>query len=555
MASVARRMRKRRQLEDWKSLPWKDIQWNVFHLQKRIYRAARRNDVKRVHDLQRLLLRSWSARCLAVRRVTQDNRGKRTPGVDGVASLTPSQRMRMVGDLRNLANHTPAPLRRVYIPKPGKKEMRGLSIPTMLDRALQALVKLALESEWEARFEPNSYGFRPGRSPHDAIESIFNFIRLKPKYALDADITKCFDRISHDVILDKLHAIQPIQRLVRGWLKAGILDHGEMVFPEAGTAQGGPLSPLLANVALHGLETAACRAAPSKAPPGVIRYADDVVILHHDLDTLHYLQSVTAEWLAGIGLELHPDKTYISHTLEPCNGQVGFDFLGFHIRQYRVGKHRTRTYRGEPGYKTLIKPSRKALQRQRDKLRDIIQHHRGAPQAGLVYALNPVIQGWANYYQYCVAKHDFQILDNTLYHQLTRWARYRHPRKSGKWCYHRYWRKVNGRVRFSDGESVLSFHQTTAVTRFVKVQGDRSPFDGDWVYWSTRLGRDPSKPRRVTRLLKRQRGCCALCELRFTTEDVIEVHHHDENHNNNGFDNLRLMHGHCHDIVHGSRCL
>jgi RNA-directed DNA polymerase len=541
--------------EDWKTLPWKDIQRNVFRLQRRIYRAARRNDVKRVHDLQRLLLRSWSARCLAVRRVTQDNRGKLTPGVDGVATLTPHQRMRMVDDLRDLATHTPAPLRRVYIPKPGKKEMRGLSIPTMLDRALQALVKLALEPEWEARFEPNSYGFRPGRSSHDAIESVFNFIRLKPKYALDADITKCFDRISHSAILDKLHTIQPIERLVRGWLKAGILAHGKMIFPKAGTAQGGPLSPLLANVALHGLETAVCRAVPSKAQPGVIRFADDVVILHHDLDTLHHLQSVAAEWLTGIGLELHPEKTYISHTLEPHNGQVGFDFLGFHIRQYPVGKHRTRTYRGQPGYKTLIKPSRKALQRQRDKLRDIIQHHRGAPQSALVYVLNPVIQGWANYYQYCVAKHDFQILDNVLYHQLTRWARYRHPRKSGKWCYHRYWRKVSGRVRFSDGESVLSFHQTTAVTRFVKVQGHKSPYDGDWVYWSTRLGRDPSRPRRVTRLLKRQRGCCALCGLRFTTEEVLETHHYDENHNNNAFDNLRLLHGHCHDIVHGKRCL
>jgi len=538
--------------EDWNTLPWKDIQKNVFRLQRRIYQAASRNDVKRVHDLQRLLLRSWSARCLAVRRVTQDNRGKRTPGVDGVASLTPRQRMRMVKDLRNLTHHTPAPLRRVYIPKPGKKEKRGLSIPTMLDRALQALVKLALEPEWEARFEPNSYGFRPGRSPHDALESIFNFIRLKPKYVLDADIAKCFDRISHDAILDKLHAIRPIERLVRSWLKAGIVDHGETIFPQAGTAQGGPLSPLLANVALHGLETVLRQAAPAKSPPGVIRYADDFVVVHHDLDTLHHLKTVAAEWLAHIGLQLHPEKTHITHTLEPHDGRIGFDFLGFHVRQYPVGKHRTRTYRGKPGYKTLIKPSRKALQRQRDNLRDIIQHHRGAPQAGLVYALNPVIQGWANYYQYCVAKHDCQILDNILYHQLTRWARYRHPRKSGKWCYPRYWRKVNGRVRFSDGESVLSFHQTTAVSRFVKVQGDRSPFDGDWVYWSTRLGRDPSKPRRVTRLLKRQRGCCAFCGLRFTTDDVIEMHHHDENHTNNAFDNLRLLHGHCHDVVHGT---
>jgi RNA-directed DNA polymerase len=424
----------------------------------------------------------------------------------------------------------------------------------MLDRALQALVKLALEPEWEARFEPNSYGFRPGRSPHDAIESVFNFIRLKPKYALDADITKCFDRISHAVILDKLHTIRPIERLVRGWLKTSILDHGEYIFPEAGTAQGGPLSPLLANVALHGLETTLCQAAPAKSPPGVIRFADDVVILHHDIETLKRLAKVAEEWLAGIGVQLNPEKTRITHTLEPYNGQIGFDFLGFHVRQYHVGKHRTRTYRARPGYKTLIKPSRKALQRHRDSLRDIIQHHRGAPQAGLIYALNPVIQGWANYFQHCVAKRDFNVLDNVLYHQLTRWARYRHPRKNGKWCYHRYWRKVNGRVRFSDKESVLSFHQTTTVSRFVKVQGDKSPYDGDWVYWSTRLGRDPSKPRRVTRLLKRQRGCCALCGLRFTTQDVLEVHHHDGNHNNNAFDNLRLMHGHCHDIAHGSRC-
>jgi RNA-directed DNA polymerase len=387
------------------------------------------------------------------------------------------------------------------------------------------------------------------------MEAVFNFIRLKPKYVLDADITKCFDRISHNAILDKLHTIRPIEHLVRGWLKAGILDHGEMIFPEAGTAQGGPLSPLLANVALHGLETAVRQAAPSKAKPGVIRFADDVVILHHDLDILHRLQSVAAEWLAGIGLELHSEKTRITHTLKPYNGQVGFDFLGFHVRQYAVGKHRTRTYRGQPGYKTLIKPSRQTLQRHRDQLRDIIQHHRGAPQSALVYVLNPVIQGWANYYQFCIAKRTFQILDNILYHQLTRWARYRHPRKSGKWCYYRYWRKVNERVRFSDGESVLSFHQTTVVSRFVKVQGKRSPFDGDWVYWSIRLGRDPSKPRRVTRLLKRQRGYCAHCGLRFTTEDVIEVHHHDKNHNNNAFDNLRLLHGHCHDVVHGKRCL
>ncbi len=239
--------------EDWRTLPWKDIQRTVFCLQKRIYRAARQGDIKRVHNLQRLLLRSWSARCLAVRRVTQDNRGKRTPGVDGVASLTPRQRLQMAHDLQDLSR-PPSPIRRAYIEKPGKAEKRPLGIPVMFDRAAQTLVRMALEPEWEARFEPNSYGFRPGRSAHDAIESIFNFIRLKPKYILDADIRKCFDRISHQALLDKLHTIQPIERLVRDWLKAGILDHGEYIFPQAGVPQGNPLSPLLANAALHGLE-------------------------------------------------------------------------------------------------------------------------------------------------------------------------------------------------------------------------------------------------------------------------------------------------------------
>lgn len=234
--------------EDWRMLPWSEIERNIYRLQQRIYQAASRGDVKRVHNLQRLILSSYSARLLAVRRVTQDNRGKRTPGVDGVASLTPSERLILAQDLRHL-NTTPALVRRTYIDKPGSDEKRPLGIPTMADRARQALLKLALEPEWEAKFEPNSYGFRPGRCAHDAIEAIFNFIRLKPKYVLDADIEKCFDQISHSALLDKLQAIQPITRLIRGWLKAGIMDGDKRLFPEAGTPQGSVISPLLANVA------------------------------------------------------------------------------------------------------------------------------------------------------------------------------------------------------------------------------------------------------------------------------------------------------------------
>ena len=179
--------------EDWRMLPWKEIERNVFRLQQRIYQAANGDDVKRVHNLQRLLLSSYSARLLAVRRVTQDNRGKRTAGIDGVASLSPSERLALTQQLRQL-NTTPSPVRRSYIDKPGSNEQRPLGIPTMADRARQALVKLALEPEWEAKFEPNSYGFRPGRSAHDAIEAIFNFIRLKPKYVLDADIENALTR-------------------------------------------------------------------------------------------------------------------------------------------------------------------------------------------------------------------------------------------------------------------------------------------------------------------------------------------------------------------------
>ena len=496
------------------------------------------------------MLQSWSARCLAVRRVSQDNRGKRTPGVDGVANLTPKQRMALIEELGNVSGWTVDPIRKTYIPKPGTKERRGLGVGTMRERAMQTLNKLALEPEWEAKFEPNSYGFRPGRSTHDAIEAIFNHIRLKPKIVYDTDIEKCFDNINWQVLSTKLNAIQPIARLVRLWLKAGIVDKGEMLFPEAGTPQGSPLSPLLCNVALHGLETALEKVS-TRYRIVVIRYADDLVIICEDLETLLEAKTRADEWLAEVGLRLKPSKSRVTHTLEPYEGNVGFDFLGFNVRQYRVGKYRTRTYRGKAGFKTLIKPSQKAIKRHLQQIKDIIRRHRGAPQEALVAALNPIIWGWALYHRTGVAKRVFTECDMRIFEMLKWWARRRHPRKSWGWCYRRYWRQHNGRISFTDGNSVLVFHEDTPIQRHVKVRGDKSPYDGDWPYWILRLGRDPTKPIRVTRLTQRQKGRCIMCGLYFKAEDIVEIHHWDGDRSNNRYRNLELLHGHCHDKIHG----
>jgi RNA-directed DNA polymerase len=555
-ADVARRARRRlrrQRTEDWRTLPWKKFQRNVRRLQQRIYRAERRGDWKCVRSLQRLVLHSWSARCLAVRQVTQDNRGKHTPGVDGVASLKPKQRLALAKTLRKLLEWIAAPIRRVYIPKPGTIEKRGLGIPVMADRAMQALVKLVLEPEWEAKFEPNSYGFRPGRSPHDAIEAVFNGICLKPKYVLDADIEKCFDRIDHEALWRKLNAIQPVSRLVRAWLKAGIVDEDELLYPEAGTPQGGVISPLFANVALHGLEIALAQTVPRKYRPIVIRYADDLVILCVNLEVLITLKAVAEEWLAEMGLRFKASKTRITHTLNEHEGRVGFDFLGFNVRQYGVAKHRTRTYRGKPGFKTIIQPSKEAIKRHQDKIQGVIRQYRGAPQAALNAALNPIVRGWTRYYSTCVAKRTFSTMDYLMSHKLAQWAHYRHPRKTKGWCFRRYWKWQKTRMNFSDGKSTLVCYVDAPIVRHVKVRGDKSPYDGDWPYWSERLGRDPTKPKRVTRLLKQQKGRCTLCGLRFVAEDVTEVHHQDGNRNNNRYTNLALLHAHCHDQAHGIR--
>jgi RNA-directed DNA polymerase len=541
---------------DWSAIDWRHVEITVFGLQKRIYRAAKRGEVGQVHKLQRLLLKSWSARVLAVRKVTQDNRGKRTAGVDGVKSLPPTARLELTNQL-TLGTRTP-PLRRVRIPKPGSIETRPLGIPTLRVRAEQALAKLALEPEWEARFETNSYGFRPGRSAHDAIEAIFNSIRDKAKYALDADIRKCFERIDHQALLKKLNTFPALRRVIKAWLKAGVLDQGELLPTTEGTPQGGVASPLLANVALHGLETAVVNACPAqrngqKWRPTLVRYADDFVVLHHDLATIEHLKGVVDDWLREMGLELKPEKTRITHTLTSYQGNLGFNFLGFHIRQYPMGKaHSARNTIGQLlGFKTIIKPSQEAQKEHYAKLARIVAEHNAGAQFALIERLNPAIQGWANYHRHVVSKDILGKLDHLLFLRLWRWAKRRHPHQSRVWVRQRYWHTHGNRhwIFASIDRHPLVRHEDVPIVRHTKVQGRRSPYDGDWAYWSTRLGRYPDIQPSEARLLKRQDGKCPRCNLFFRPGDVVEKDHliPRSQGGSDSYPNLRLLHGHCHD--------
>lgn len=532
----------------WQDLPWKKIERTVFKLQKRIYRASQRGDTQTVHNLQRLLINAWSAKCLAVRRVTQDNQGKNTAGVDGIKSLTPQQRLALVDQLS--LSQKALPLRRVWIDKTGTTEQRPLSIPCLVDRAAQALAKMALEPEWEARFEANSYGFRPGRSAHDAIEAIFKAICQKAKYVLDADIAKCFDRINHEALLAKLQTFPTLRRAIRAWLEAGVMDGTELFPTTEGTPQGGVISPLLANIALHGLETAITSAYPNAH---IVRYADDLVALHPEAEVIEQIQQTMTEWLAQMGLELKPSKTRMAHTLNPVQGQVGFDFLGFHIRQHRVG----RTHSGKSGgrnpkrlgFKTLIEPSQAAQHKHYQTLKTVIEAHPTTAQARLIGQLNPIIRGWTAYYATVNAKKTFAKMAHLTFLRLKRWARRRHNRQSWQKIIRKYWHPEQGKWTFAPPNGKPLYHHThTPIKRHIKVKGTKSPYDGDWVYWAKRSGAQPGLPKRIATLLKRQAGQCLHCELYFKSGDQLEVDHiiPRSDGGQDGYHNWQLLHRHCH---------
>ena len=438
--------------DEWAAIDWKAVEKMVYRLQTRIFKAKRRGDTKQVHRLQKLLMKSRSAKLLAVRRVTQDNAGRQTAGVDGVKAVRPQQRLELANNL-HLTDKS-KPTRRVMIPKPGTTEKRPLGIPCMIERARQTLVKLAMEAEWEAVLETNTYGFRTGRSTQDAVRAIFDSIRYKDKYVLDADISKCFDKINHSALLSKLKTFPALRRQIKAWLQSGVVLDGQLFPTSEGVPQGGTLSPLLALVALHGLENVARGCLRQRRylqrELCVCVYADDFVILHKSLEVVKRCKAAVEEWLQEMSLELKPSKTRISHTLIPHEGNVGFDFLGFNIRQYPVGKHQSGCNgRGQKlGFKTIIKPSKAKVALHIQKLGSIVDAHKHVSQAALISRLNPVIQGWCNYYSGVCSHQTFSRCDYVMFSQLRAWAR-RRTRRFNYRTLSKYWHYIGNRLTFS----------------------------------------------------------------------------------------------------------
>lgn len=555
---------------EWRDIDWRKLERSVYKLQKRIYRASNRGDVKQVRRLQKLLIKSWSAKALAVRRVTQDNQGKKTAGVDGIKLLTAKQRLTLINNL-TLGSKS-KPTRRVWIPKKGTDEKRPLGIPTMKDRALQALAKLVLEPEWEAFFEPNSYGFRPGRSCHDAIAAIFIAINKKAKYILDADISKCFDRINHEKLLTKVNTYPTLRRQIRTWLKAGFMDGKELYPTTEGTPQGGVISPLLANIALHGLEELIMGLAHKfdmKRVDGtqlgtrdklksvsLIRYADDFVLIHEDLNVIQDCKKEIEEWLNGMGLELKPSKTRITHTLNDVGEEkAGFNFLGFNVRQFPVGRHTSGKVKGKIlGFKTVITPSRESQKRHYREIANVIEMNRGNSQTILIKQLNPIIRGWCNYFSTVVSQKVFERLWHLTVWKLIKWGRHRHRNKDRKWLVQKYFKTIGNdnwvfATRTGKNPMRLMQHSSVSIKRYVKVKGTASPYDGNLVYWSTRMGVHPEMPSLIAKLLKQQKGKCSYCSNLFRDGDLTEVDHiiPRAKGGKDSYENRQLLHRHCHD--------
>lgn len=546
--------------------PWRDIKWNkiekkIFSLQKKIYMYSKINNQVQVHKFQRLLISSFDSKLLAVRKVTQDNSGKKTAGVDGVKSIPPQKRWELAQSIK--IDGETMPIKRVYIPKKDGS-LRPLGIPTLVDRVKQKLVLLALEPEWEAKFDPNSYGSRPGRCCQDAVEAVYKSINRLPKYILDADIEKCFDKIAHKPLLIKLNTFPLLSRQLKQWLKAGVMGSSFEDLKTAketleGTPQGGVISPFLANVALDGIEkelktkVKQLYGARSNKSLTVIRYVDDIVIAHPDAVVINYCKKELGNFLFAFNLKLNTEKTRIVHTLDINNSTRtrGFEFLGFHIRQLPIGKYKYK--KQKRAYRTLTVPSRKSVKKHLENLKKTLKS--AVKREAIISQLNPKIIGWANYYKSGASAEIFNYIDHKLLHRLLSRLKQIHKKRGTKWIYKRYFARINKykwTFYFQSKENevplTLARHAKISILRHTKVRADSSIYDGDLAYWANRLKKMPDISASSLKLLKKQKGKCTLCFSEFKYGDIMEIDHivPMSKGGKRTANNIQLVHRHCH---------
>jgi RNA-directed DNA polymerase len=546
-----------REAAEWYAIDWQVIHRNVRRLQVRIVQATKVGRWNKVKALQRLLICSYSGKVLAVRRVTENN-GKKTAGVDRIIWDTPEDKIKAVHDLKR-RGYQPLPLRRVYIPKKSdRKTKRPLGIPTMFDRAQQALHLLALDPVVETTADKNSYGFRQQRSCADAIGQCFNALSRAPntQWILEADVKNCFDKISHDWLL----AHVPMDRtILQKWLKSGYMDKHVLHETTDGTPQGGIISPALANCALDGLERLLQEKFPQEkrlkslggksSSVNFIRYADDFVITSKSKELLEgEVQPVVEQFLQQRGLELSPKKTVITHV------EKGFDFLGQNVRRYSNGK-------------LLITPSKKNVKTFLDGIRQTIKDARGMSAAALIEQLNPKIRGWANYHRHVVSKRTFGRVDHSILFSLWQWARKRHQNKNPHWLKPKYFGRRGDRDWTFFGETCddqgqpnrvwLYLAKSTPIQRHVKVKGEANPYDPACeTYFENREGDHMRETFRGTRTLRyiwnEQRGRCMVCNTPITRTTGWRLHHCVPLvlGGSKSAENRLLLHPECHDTVH-----
>lgn len=539
----------------WHSVNWRQCNKIVRSHQVRIVKAIKEGRWGKVKALQRLLTHSFSGKAIAVRRVTE-NRGKRTPGIDGITWSNPELKSQAIINLRQ-HGYKPDPLRRIYIPKANGKR-RPLGIPTMKDRAMQALYKLALEPVAETTADRHSYGFRPERRTADAIQQCYTVLSCKrfAKWILEADIKGCFDNISHKWLLDNI----PMDKaILKKWLKAGYMESGNIYPTESGTPQGGIISPLLANMALDGLGRLLEEKFPMKISSrkpahkvNYIRYADDFIITGKSKEQLEELVlPLVEEFLQKRGLELSKIKTKITHL------DQGFDFLGQNVRSYDG--------------KFLIKPSKTSLQNVVKKIRQVAKSNKMIKQVLLITMLNPIIRGWTAYHRHIVAKETFSKLRHEIFKILWRWSKRRHQNKSNNWVKNKYFKFIKGadwrfaclkdKERSNEEPVIYKLVDPTKlpIKRHVKIWAKANPYDREWdSYFEKRLRyqmyHSLSENRNLQKLWNKQRGKCPKCKESITMETDWDVHHivPKSKGGDNRSSNLMMLHINCHKQVHNN---